>query len=164
MHLSGRTYTTVCIVYIANRRFDVHVIVYIGCVHKLSPGNPGYEPAVQKLITETGLIVYERLVFNRVCNRATLLASRIVRLKMASKKITSQHQRLKLSNLCRVTVTVTETALFLRVYILGKLEKYSRCPFCKKEKCRIQLVSLYSQETRPLIVSWSTCRALGMQK
>jgi len=57
---------------------------YLGCVHKLSPGNPGYPPAVHKLITETGLIVYERLVRNQVRNRTTLLASRIVRLKMAS--------------------------------------------------------------------------------
>jgi len=42
--------------------------LFLGCVHKLSPGNPGYEPAVHKLITETSLIVYERLVFNRVRN------------------------------------------------------------------------------------------------
>ena len=33
-----------------------------GRVHKLSPGNPGYDPTVHKLITETGSIVYERLV------------------------------------------------------------------------------------------------------
>jgi len=28
-----------------------------GCVHKLALGNQGYDPAVHKLITETGLIV-----------------------------------------------------------------------------------------------------------
>jgi len=34
-----------------------------GCVHKLAPGNPGYDPAVHKLITETvSSTLYERLV------------------------------------------------------------------------------------------------------
>ena len=63
---------------------SLYVCAYFGCVHKLTPGNPGYDPAVHKLITETGLIVYERLVLNRVRNWTTLLASRIVWLKMAS--------------------------------------------------------------------------------